>query len=129
MKTRLKGLWNRLERLYLSYRYPENVWYGRKGLGLKHALSCVGDGWGKYIRRLYDAKPKNVRVIQVKEKFGTLRFYTSGDPQWYQDLISYYEGRSAETCERCGADGKVRSDRYWILTLCDDCNALDREGR
>jgi replicative DNA helicase Mcm len=41
-----------------------------RGLTRKSALSCVGAGWSKLINNLYDAKPKDVVVIQVKEKYG-----------------------------------------------------------
>lgn len=119
-------MWNKIKMLYLSYRYPENVWYGRKGLSLDHSLSCVGPGWHTLIHMLYQAKPKKVRVVQVKEKYGTLHFYVGRAPKWYLDLIDYYELKSSRTCERCGAEGKLREDRSWILTLCDSCSELDK---
>jgi hypothetical protein len=58
-------------------------------------------------------------VMQVKEKFGTLRFYCSGT-----DAIDRYirlaERLSAVTCEDCGRPGKA-NDSGWIRTQCDEC--------
>ncbi len=114
-------------RMWLKYiRNPENVWYGG-GLKRETTLSSVGKGWSKLINNLYDAKPKRTNVQQVKEKYGTLRFYVSSAPEWYFDLIDYYEEKSSKTCEQCGKPGKLRDNRYWILTLCDDCDKLDRD--
>lgn len=60
------------------------------------------------------------RALQVKEKFGGLRFYmTSADDQIY-DLIRKAEEESYSTCEYCGSNGELRDTR-WRRTLCDDC--------
>lgn len=110
-KRKIELWWNRII-------YPENVWYGG-GLKRSSALSSIGEGWRPIINNLYDAKPKHVKVWQVKEKFGGLRFYINSAPEWYHDLISYYEHESYETCERCGKRGVLREDLSWVLTLCD----------
>lgn len=109
---------NKFKFLYRKLKNPENVWYGG-GLKRETALRSVGNGWSKLINNLYDAKPKQVKVTQVKEKFGTLRFYVGSAPAWYFDLINYYEYLSAYTCEACGEKGSLRDDLPWILTLCD----------
>lgn len=105
---------------YMHMKYPENIWYGG-GLKRETALLCVGKGWQGLINNLYDAKPKSVNVLQVKEKYAQLRFYISPAPEWYHDLIDYYEHKSGTICEWCGEPGKIRNDLSWILTLCDDC--------
>lgn len=58
------------------------------------------------------------KVAQVKEKFGTLRFYISGGNQYIDGLIDMAENMSATTCEVCGNIGEGRSES-WIRTLCD----------
>ena len=122
-----KLLWGRFPVWLNHIRYPENIWYGGS-ITREHALGSVGKGWSKIINNLYDAKPKYTNVVTVKEKYGTLRFYCSREPEWYDDLIEYYEHESGKICERCGKPGKLRSEnRYWILTLCDDCDKLDSE--
>lgn len=59
-----------------------------------------------------------VVASQVKEKYGTLRFYVYGGDEFIQGLISMAESISAVTCEHCGNSGKIR-DGAWIRTLCD----------
>lgn len=63
-------------------------------------------------------------AMQVKEKFGGLRFYMSG-PQTKEMalLIRQAEEKSFNTCETCGKSGTLRTDRRWVLTLCDDCSS------
>jgi hypothetical protein len=104
---------------------PENIWYGN-GLKRETALNSVGKGWSKLINNLYDAKPKKTIVQQVKEKYSTLRFYVDNSPQWFDDLINYYETQSGVICEQCGNPGRTRCNRGWYLTLCDECDEKDQ---
>ena len=57
-------------------------------------------------------------AVQIKEKFGGLRFYVhaASDKQW--GYISFAESMSYRTCEECGAPGKTYTDG-WHKTLCD----------
>lgn len=67
------------------------------------------------------------KVVQVKEKFGTLRYYihnTSDDIERLRDLA---QTKSASTCERCGMKGTLRYGSY-VLTLCNDCNSKIRRS-
>jgi hypothetical protein len=59
-----------------------------------------------------------VVAIQVKEKFGTLRFYYRGGDDVVSGIERMAESMSAVTCETCGAPGVTRSGG-WIQTLCD----------
>lgn len=61
----------------------------------------------------------NVVATQVKEKYGTLRFYVYGADEYIDGMIHMAEGISARTCETCGNPGKIR-DGGWIRTLCDE---------
>lgn len=88
-----------------------------------------GDGWEPLLRRLSEklepliaAFPpeERPRAVQVKEKFGTLRFYMSGETTEMSAAIREAEAESARTCEACGAPGKARGGG-WIQTLCDGC--------
>jgi hypothetical protein len=123
-----KKIYYKLRLFFNHIQYPENVWDGG-GYKRESALRSVGKGWSKLINNLYDAKPKYTNVQQVKEKYGTLRFYVSSAPEWYFDLIDYYEEESSKICEQCGKPGKLRLDRGWYLTLCDDCDRIDKESR
>jgi hypothetical protein len=61
-------------------------------------------------------------VAQVKEKFGTLRFYcpSTGAIQTYIQLA---ERLSAVTCEECGRPGTA-NDSGWIRTQCEQCRGI-----
>ena len=109
---------NKLKLLWYKLRYPENVFYGN-GLKKETAIKSVGVGWKDFIENLYQAKPNKTNVLQVKEKWGGLRFYISSAPEWYFDLIDYYEYKSYRTCEACGEKGKIREDLPWVRTLCN----------
>jgi len=59
-----------------------------------------------------------VNVQQIKEKFGTLRFYTTGGDAYIHGAINMADTMSEHICEECGNVGKRRSGT-WIRTLCD----------
>jgi hypothetical protein len=51
-------------------------------------------------------------VLQIKEKFGTLRFYWDGTlsseaTAQVEEAIALAEARSACTCELCDAEGQL----------------------
>ena len=115
------------------------ILYAQRDRPMNETCMCwgfeVGDGWERIIRDLSqqleflnENTPVHVECLQCKEKFGELRFYTSGieggkfwaDIVWA--LIDNAESRSAWTCERCGKWGKRRGEG-WIVTLCDECDA------
>lgn len=56
-------------------------------------------------------------VDQVKEKFGTLRFYCPGNDMIYR-FTSLAEGLSAITCELCGQPGRLGQHHGWYSTRC-----------
>jgi len=87
-----------------------------------------GNGWFKIIdelcQELMDLStqidPPVIPVAtQVKEKFGTLRFYVSGATDAQFDAIDKAESKSAVTCEVCGEPGKMRG-KSWLYTACDE---------
>lgn len=92
----------------------------------------VGPGWYTLIietdAQLAAVDPDYV-VLQVKEKFGVLRYYCqpSGDSPALEvcdalDAITdEAERRSATMCERCGQSGKLSDFAGRLKTLCDTC--------
>ena len=58
------------------------------------------------------------RAQQVKEKFGTLRFYTTVANERQDAAIAFAESLSGHICEVCGDRGRRRSTG-WIQTLCN----------
>jgi hypothetical protein len=66
-----------------------------------------------------DEETEKVPVaVQVKEKFGGLRFYVNGATDKHWNYITFAESMSYRTCEDCGAPGKTYTDG-WHTTLCD----------
>jgi hypothetical protein len=57
-------------------------------------------------------------AVQVKEKFGGLRFYVQAATDKHYSYISFAESMSYRTCEECGSPGKTYTDG-WHMTLCD----------
>lgn len=77
--------------------------------------------WTAFVDRVERPVPEPVEQVvatQVKEKFGTLRFYYNGGDDVVSGIERMAESMSAVTCETCGAPGKSRSGG-WIQTLCD----------
>lgn len=76
--------------------------------------------------RLLESNPHNLPIpqeieqvvaLQVKEKFGTLRFYYSGGDSFIKGLVDMAESMSGVTCDVCGNPGK-RVQGGWITTRC-----------
>ena len=60
-----------------------------------------------------------VTVDQVKEKFGTLRFYYTGGDDAIDGMVRMAESMSGVTCEECGKPG-TRVGGGWVSTLCKE---------
>lgn len=63
------------------------------------------------------------RIIQIKEKYGTLRWYDNGVPDSISEefhlIINYYKDKSMLVCLECGKPTKyVTTD--WIEYLCEE---------
>lgn len=85
-----------------------------------------GDGWFGLIDELCDRivqldPPDDFYVLQVKEKFGGLRFYTIGATLDIDDLIDEAEHRSYKICESCGSMVDVVLTSGWMTTICKKC--------
>jgi hypothetical protein len=68
-----------------------------------------------------------VTVAQIKEKFGSLRFYYDGGDDEIGGMVTMAEAWASQACEECGAPGTSRGGG-WIKTLCDTHHNL-RESR
>jgi hypothetical protein len=69
-------------------------------------------------------------ALQIKEKYGTLRFYWTGRlskeaEARVDEAIDLAEARSACTCELCGEEGRLHRKGGWLMTRC----AAHAEGR
>jgi len=124
---------------YLCKTYPKMMVNRNKPM--QETCMCwgfeCGDGWFQILNQLMgniqhhiDWNNKNfekgytqykqvaqVTLDQVKEKFGTLRFYYSGGDDYISGLVSMAESMSGITCEECGKPG-TQTGGGWIKTVC-----------
>jgi hypothetical protein len=106
----------------------------------KQDLMCFGfecgDGWLMLLHTLFRAitvltdVPEDFQVVQVKEKFGTLRVYANGATDEILTLIDMAEDASGRICEMCGKEGTTSVDGGWVYTNCEQCkaNRLKQKG-
>ena len=92
----------------------------------------VGDGWRPLVEKLVEdiikIAPKT-EISQIKEKYGTLRFYINVGNDEVYDLIEKAEQESGKTCEECGTKRNVTTEGGWILTLCKSCRKARNERK
>ena len=88
---------------------------------LNWGFEC-GDGWFQLIWDLsLKLEGERCKAVQVKEKFGGLRFYTDYLSEKGWDYVCEAEEESYNICELCGKPGVLRKGG-WMRTLCKDCN-------
>ncbi len=89
-------------------------------------IEC-GEGWASlYLPLIERCRADGVSVLQIKEKFGGLRFYVGPASDELYAAIDVAEAASLTMCEECGASGKRRGGS-WIRTLCDAHVELDQK--
>lgn len=96
-------------------------------ISLEEAKKSVGYGWSKLLEEIYEILPEGAYILQIKEKFGGLRFYVENVPESVQEFIWEKENESGSICEVCGKEGQPR-DGGWIKTLCDEHASEKRKG-
>lgn len=99
-------------------------------------IECKAGWRGLYEPLIELCKSHGYTVVQVKEKFGGLRFDVMDGDGTLDVLISAAENASYETCEDCGKrevryDPQLREsisvvttskgNRHWIRSLCPPC--------
>ncbi|RLC97005.1 MAG: hypothetical protein DRI46_13370 [Chloroflexi bacterium] len=69
-------------------------------------------------------------IIQIKEKFGGMRYYYTHSEGCKLDvearsalwqLVGDIEDRAGTICERCGDPSERQNRDHWITTICDGC--------
>jgi len=132
----------------LMKRHQDKIYYEGSGNNpLPMYGIAVDSGWMPLVDTLADKIAEididnKVRFVQIKEKFGGLRFYTqfvnlnikenAKDKELWDavcKLISEAETQSYITCEVCGQMGKLRNKFRWMKTLCDDHTEEYRKTR
>ena len=119
----------------LCEKYPKMM--VNRNLPMTETCMCwgfeCGDGWFNILDQLMgniqhhiDWKNRKEEVVaqvtldQVKEKFGTLRFYYSGGDDAIDGMVRMAESMSGVTCEECSAPAQTHGPG-WIRTICEPC--------
>ncbi len=111
----------------LITKYPrvfKNLSYLECSEGWKNIIAVL---CGTIERHIENAVPEEVKdeiyAVQIKEKFGGLRFYMSHSTPYIDGAIMAIEQLSYFVCEDCGAPSeKNSSPKRMIKTLCRKCN-------
>lgn len=104
-------------------------------------LDAMPEGWRKLFGELMCTEIAAIlkkanyldkyRIVQIKEKYGSLRWYDAGVPIEISEeldiLIRFYEILSERTCIVCGAPA-TRITTGWICPYCDNCVNKDEDN-
>lgn len=129
----------------LFKKHPKLFPNGRK-VNPRESCMCFGfecgNGWFDLIDNLSTEIEKiceknNVeppQIVQVKEKFGGLRYYSGGINRKVSkevfDLIIKAEELSFKICERCGSVNNVtQNSKGWRKSLCEKCRQQDEQSK
>lgn len=61
--------------------------------------------------------PPSIKIDQIKEKFGGLRFYYSGGDKQIAGMVRFAEHLCERTCEVSGEKGELCARGGWLKTL------------
>ncbi len=118
----------------LRERYP-SIYKDAAGKStLDYGISC-GEGWFVLLDTLSaliveraSARNLTVQVLQVKEKFGGLRFYLRGHDRYISGLIGAAESLAYRHCEKCGKLGRLYAGGWRRILCCEHFEAANREA-
>lgn len=123
----------------LVEKFPK-IFADRYG-SMQETCMCWGfecnDGWYSLINSLceciqhyLDQSPRihQLKANQVKEKYGTLHFYSEGGDDYTNGLISMTEYLSGSICECCGYPGKLINNGWWKVR-CQKCLEEEKNYR
>jgi len=128
---------------FLKYRnvFSDELCYKTDEENLKHNYYVYWNGsgweklWKKYLEKLFwvydnkwtDKEKEAFRFMEIKEKFGQLRIYTSFEDSRFE-LETKAEMLSGLTCQKCGKEpinekGQriIWQTKGWITNLCKEC--------
>ena len=122
---------------FYMYKYKFFNFIHNKILQLIHCipsrteLDAMPEGWRKSfgIKMCKEIKQElkkhnylyQYRITQIKEKFGSLRWYDVGSPKGcINKIIDKYESISRYTCINCGDKAKYIS-KGWVSPYCENC--------
>jgi len=126
MREKYKELIKKYPELFEREKEPSP--YSQRG------IEC-GEGWYDLLNALCHQiqsytdqtnQPVQPLIQQIKEKFGTLRFYISGYNDYVRGLVAMAESMSAHICEECGEKGVLHT-KAWCKVRCHECYHTEDE--
>lgn len=112
----------------LFEKYPK-IFKNANETSLYFSIEC-DDGWYMLIdklcyflqSRIDNNNHPQITALQVKETFGLLRFYTSGESNFQEGAIRFAEVISSSICEKCGSTNDVsETGASYIKYYCKGC--------
>ena len=138
-RQKKKQLKRRNKKLVERYPWllPYNVWTDKVPKDYDYAYTeadSFPDGWRKaFFKEMHEELREELircnfldkfRVMQIKEKYGSLRYYTCSIPKdcKVNEIIRKYEFLSGYICIDCGKLGvPVVSVNGWYTPICEHC--------
>lgn len=137
----------------LNERFPFMIVYDYQGKPILDENSKIAfnhfEDWGwrdiqlilaEHIKPIYDnlfseEERKKFSILEVKEKYGTLRTYWSYENTAIYEWTNLAEYVSSFTCIKCGKADMIDSQtgyKYfesqgWVCPYCEDCTEKDKE--
>lgn len=73
-------------------------------------------------------RPQQVKCVQMKEKWGKLRFYTRGADKTVEGMISMTTYICRQMCESCGTRENIGITDGWVSICCKPCYDAGNAG-
>jgi hypothetical protein len=113
---------------------PSNNIFEKKFKDIKIPYIECNKGWYKIIEILLEEADnwnKNcsdeyskIEIFEIKEKFGSLRFYHTGGNDTFVGMIKMAEKLSKNICETCGSAGTINSIDSYLKCECRECRLM-----
>jgi hypothetical protein len=90
------------------------------------------DGVFRSVARYEEVNDIEIRITQVKEKFGQLRIYKHDGDENIALALYITEHVSACVCEQCGKTGAISSQNGWLQSICNNhpnCHVEDIDSK
>lgn len=119
----------------MPFLLPRNRWTGEVSDDYDYSyteldIAEVPESWKQYLlplAREIKAELDKIGytdeycILQIKEKYNSLRWYASGTTEEIEKIIAKYSTICRKTCACCGKPAKWITKFGWIESYCDEC--------
>ena len=120
---------------YFPFLLPRNRWTGLVSSGYDYSYNemyAMPHGWAVAFgyEMLCELREEllthgflyDYRITDIKEKYGTLRWYDAGITEKGFEIVRKYCSMSAHVCQECGKSA-THMTRGWISYFCKKCGS------